>query len=642
MFLTALVASAGDDFAWDPITANDWAIKPDSSRGGMRAVMIFEKVISDDRAFEKGKFYQEVYRRIKVFTPEGRSFAEVSLPYIRKKEEIEELTIRTVLPDGKEIILNEDQVHESEVVKTEGVRLMQKSFSFPGVTDGCILEYRFKKRCANEQNTWLAQKSIPLLKGELTWRFITRISNPLLLSYYNLLGLVPNYIWLNSKNAWSVEVLPSKEEPEEIRFTVLSLPAFESEPYTLADEAVKIQLLCYYGPGSTIQNYWKEISEDKESGINKFIDDEDLLKEIVEKLGPPTFTSKKINATYHWVTTNIKHVSSFNDDEDLETNKTLSDVVDHGYGTTTEINILFFALLRQMNLDARMIYLMDHSNGRFIKDVKFWQFDCSAVHVNAEAGIHQFYAPGYRLIPPGLVPWYVEGTQGLFVGHPMTQFITIPPSSPETNSMRRELFLRFDSSLSLHGKIRDMRKGQSARALKLSLWKMVGAPLEERLKENIKDICPTAEIDSVSFTDLDSLSGSCLQEGTLRLPRIDRLSSHRMMLRPFTMMAQPVNPFVARERKNPIVMQYAYVKTERMTISLPAAWSVEAVPQPVNFSNQTGKLEIKATIEGNTLEVERTMTLNRAFWPESFYKDIKALYQEYERSSDVTAVLATK
>jgi hypothetical protein len=439
-----------------------------------------------------------------------------------------------------------------------------------------------------------------------------------------------------------VELLPSKEDPEEVRFTMRDVPAFRPEPYALADEAVKSQLLCYYGKSSNTMEYWKKISDDIDESIKQFIDDKDMLKEIVEKLGFPTFTARKIDAAYRWVTKNIRHVSTFAEEEEVKTNKHLSDVIDRGYGTTEDINILFYALLRQMNVDSRMIYLMDHSRGRFVKEAKFWQFDCSAVHVNAGSGMSQVFAPGYRFMPPGLVPWYVEGTLGLFVGHPATQFIPIPPSGPETNRIYRDINLQLNEDLSLQGQMKDVREGQAVRSLRLALSKLEGTAAEEKIREELKDICPGGEVDSVSVADIDSISGSCMLQGLVELPAVERISPRKVMLHPFTILATQKNPFTASERKNPIVMQYAFTRTERMSIALPGSWVVEAAPQPRSFSNQIGRLEVKTEVNANSLTVERTMILNRAFWPESFYNEIKALYQEYEKLSDVTAILATK
>jgi hypothetical protein len=635
-------AAASEDFIWAPITAADLAAKPDSAHGGMHAVMLFEKVTIDDNHFENGKFYLEVYRRIKVFTPEGRSWAEVSLPFVRNQEEIEDLMARTVLPDGREIVLDEDQVHESESVKTEELRIMQKSFSLPGVTDGSIIEYRYRKRGTTFNNQWKIQKDIPLLKTEVIWKFITRINDFYLRAVYSKLGIQPNYLSLNLPVPWKVELFPSKEDPQELHFMLDAIPGFKSEPYTLADEILKAQMMCYYGKGNSAAEFWKGESEDRQKEIDKFNDDHDPLQDIIKEFETVKGKSQRLLAAYTWVTSHIKNVNTFADDKKLKPNKFLSDVIDHGYGTTEEINLLFYALVQEMNYETQMVYLVDNRDGRFIKAAKYWQFDCSAVYVDGDGGAVWFYAPGYRFMPPGLVPWYTEGTEGLFIGNKTGEIFIVPASPAAANCIERKITLRMDSTLAMHGFVREETAGQAARSVRMKLADTEGNAREERIRKNLNGLCPHAEVDSVTWAGVDSLGTTCVLSGSVSIPPLEMLSAKKTLLHPFIIMATEKSPFTAKKRTFPIVMDYAWTKTERIAIELSTGWTVESLPKPIAFENKIGKVALSAVITGNEVIFERVMTLYQAFWPDAEYAEMQGLYTAYERLEDLTAVLAGK
>src|SRR5574341_1290928 len=87
--LSPQAAPAGDDLVWEKITNKDWQVAPDSAKGIRNAVVLFEKIVADDRDLLNNKFYVTIYRRIKIFNAEGRQWGDFSLTYIKKKQKIE-------------------------------------------------------------------------------------------------------------------------------------------------------------------------------------------------------------------------------------------------------------------------------------------------------------------------------------------------------------------------------------------------------------------------------------------------------------------------------------------------------------------------------------------------------------------------
>ncbi|MFQ5630148.1 MAG: hypothetical protein ACE5I1_15375, partial [bacterium] len=129
-FVTSVFA--GEKFYWEPVTEADWSVVADSAKGYRDAVMLFEKVTADDRKFADGKTYLTIYRRIRILDAEGRDWGDVLAPLFYKKQKIEEVKGRTILPDGREIALAKDQIFEKQAIKTKGAKIKQTNFSLPG------------------------------------------------------------------------------------------------------------------------------------------------------------------------------------------------------------------------------------------------------------------------------------------------------------------------------------------------------------------------------------------------------------------------------------------------------------------------------------------------------------------------------
>lgn len=224
--LLASPGFAGKEFEWEPLTETDWQAGEDTAYDDYPAVMLFEKIEADEQRLLGEKCYFTVYRRIKILNSEDRSWGDVSVPYIHKKQKIEEIHGRVILRGGSEILLDENQIFEKEILKTKGIVVKQKSFSLAGITDDCIVEYMFKLRVPDPNDTWEIQKTVPLLKGEYNWKFYRG-------KVFNIIQFIlpdfikPNYLVLNfGKEQVEVEKIPSSGKLKEYLFSVENIPAY--------------------------------------------------------------------------------------------------------------------------------------------------------------------------------------------------------------------------------------------------------------------------------------------------------------------------------------------------------------------------------------------------------------------------------
>ncbi len=106
---------------------------------GASAIILYRQVDRDDST---QKPHEYNYVREKIFTEEGRKYANVELPCIDKQEKIHDIKARTIHPDGT-IVDFGVTVYEKEIVKARGFKYLAKTFTLSDVQPGSIIEFQY-------------------------------------------------------------------------------------------------------------------------------------------------------------------------------------------------------------------------------------------------------------------------------------------------------------------------------------------------------------------------------------------------------------------------------------------------------------------------------------------------------------------
>lgn len=165
-----------NDFQWEPVTENDWNPDLDWCDDCKDAVMLFEKVIDDEKSLYFQVMNQRVYTRTRILSEKGLKESDVEFTYNPNWDRIIELQARTVLPDGSVFELSKEQILANETDIDDEGDGKKVSFSFPGADTNCIIEYciGISQKIENKVYTYRdrpVQKDMPLLYGEYKWFF---------------------------------------------------------------------------------------------------------------------------------------------------------------------------------------------------------------------------------------------------------------------------------------------------------------------------------------------------------------------------------------------------------------------------------------------------------------------------------------
>ncbi len=104
----------------------------------------------------------DFYERIKIFTDEGKKYADVEIPYDRDVYSITSVRARTIRPDGSVVEWN-GKLLDKTIVKSHGYKVQAKTFTLPEVEPGSIIEYKYRQSLNSNylyDITWEVQKDL--------------------------------------------------------------------------------------------------------------------------------------------------------------------------------------------------------------------------------------------------------------------------------------------------------------------------------------------------------------------------------------------------------------------------------------------------------------------------------------------------
>ena len=145
------------------------------------AVVLWESVDVD--IDEKSRYVYFTRRVVKILNENGMDLAEVSIPYMRGKDDVTIHHARTLTPNGNLVELDINEMI-SDILPPSAVdaglyvdaRLMY--FALPGVTDGCIIDYAYSTNNAGH-----------VMQGEFWRKAYFQASQPV--QYYRLTAHIP-------------------------------------------------------------------------------------------------------------------------------------------------------------------------------------------------------------------------------------------------------------------------------------------------------------------------------------------------------------------------------------------------------------------------------------------------------------------
>ena len=578
----------------------------------------------------------------------GKSYADVEIR-LEPKDSLKELKARTIHPDGS-IIEFTDKPFEKTLVKARGFKYRAETFTLPQVTVGSIVEYSYAlemgKARLDRVTEWQLQSDLYTVKERFRFQpsvgFLGRrpVNSPpgspslrLACSYQNQVGTpIPQL---------------GKDGFKELELT--NVTPFNAEDFMPPEADYRASMLCYYGSGPmfSYDTFWQSWQKLMADGTDNFIGNPVALREaVVQAIGGETDPERKLRKIYALAqqTRNLSYERERTGKEEkgekLKHNSNAAEVLRHGYGDHWEIDALFTGLARAAGFDASMLMVSDRHERSFSKYI-LWlgQLPGSAVMVNVN-GTPMILDPGTRFCPFGVLAPRYSGSTALVV-KAGGGFLTTAPASP--SSIHRVVNIALSPDGSAKCQISVEFKGPQALEERLDALERDELGRRKSFEDEVSAWLPSGA--TVKMTESDGWTSSeepLTAKFSVEMPNLASIAGKRLIVPAYLLSSLRKRIFTSDSRMYPVDFGYPFSQMDELKLQLPEGYSLEGPPLPRRAQLPWAGYEFSTAVEGNQLVTNRTLRLEKSFFPPQDYAQLKNLFDIVQSGDSSDAVLQPK
>jgi Domain of Unknown Function with PDB structure (DUF3857) len=627
---------ANDD--WRPIAPEDLQLKDNPASPGAHAMILYR-----ENDVDSNESWVKEYVRVKIFTEEGTSHANIQIPFLKGTSDIKDIRGRTIQPDGTTINFD-GNVFEKVVVKTNGVKVLAKTFTLPDVHPGSVIEYKYREQFDERylyNEKWIVSGHLFTRDARFSFKPYTgRGSLPF---SYRQFGL-------------PATAVPQLQKDGSYLLEIHNIPGVEEERFMPPEAVLQTRVEFFYrnlrdSNSGTPEEYWNRKGKEWSDSLDEFINKRDILiNELRPLISPEDAPEVKLQKIY----VRVQKIRNLSDEhyksekesknEQLKPNANVEDVLKHGYANAREINFTFVGLARAAGFEATEIYVAPRNSNFFFPQMK----DSSQLRADivwVRSGEKEYYLdPAANYYPFGILPWYETATDGLRISKQKQEIVKIPvPVATDAHTMRRA-----DMTIDEHG--------LAAGKLEIDFTGQRGAVRREddrdadeigrrkSLEEEIKGWLPKdSSFEITSITNWDKNDLPLHVEGTAKIPDLGTIVGRRMLVAEEVFKASQAKAFETAKRVNPIYFHYPYEEFDTVTLRAPAGYQIENIPTAAQLKPGPLSYEISASRQGqeNTVEVKRHLLVNGMMFPVTVYPALRQFFNTVKTDDDAQVVFQT-
>lgn len=567
---------------------------------------------------------KEYYAKIKVFNSlkfEG----SVRIPFrvgSSVSERIESLKAITY-NEGIIDTLSEENVFSSHHTG----RLHLKTFAFPNLKDGSIVEYKYKHASPYHFafEDWEFQSQYPKVYSELharinaNYRYRKTLIGDLKLS-------VENSRW--QKRCFFVEGFASAADCEVIHLGMNDIPAFIEEDFMLSKKnyasRVAFDLIEYtnlVGRKFTYSRTWKYIDEhfEDKNVLQKQLNQKNFFKNKIPREirnhKDPLERAKKIFSFFQ------KHFTWDDYLFRIDQNIDLKKAFENQTGSVDEINLSLLNSLLGLGYRAHIMLIATRNKG-LPNDIhpNFYDYNFLVIRLEIDNKVYLLDASD-KYASFGLLPFRALNHHGRVFNYNGVSFWqdtrVFQPSAHQIN-----VIAKFGPNGTLEGKVNERFTNYYARNRRANLS---GSGLTNYKIEKEK-----------SFNNNTINNLNIYNQNDNGIPLVERFDiefenkklDEKVILNPFSYSFFQTNPLTLNERSYPVNFGFPRTYVYQISIEIPENYEVLEIPKSKSFFLSDNSIEIRFSIEKNDRNIDLmfVMKINGIEYPADSYEGIKDLF----------------
>lgn len=631
---------------WPPITPEEMALKDCPGNPGAPAMILYRTDHTDDN-----KRFETHYFRIKIFTDEGKKYADIEIPYAPKVAEVEDIKARIVRPDGTTVDFR-GEIFDRMVVKARGLKVQAKTFTLPDIQRGSILEYSYKVRWREKWPDTLLHPSeyifkivdsIPTGRWEVQHELFTQKA-------LFTLQPVPQAHLRYTSVGLPLGATPYYRLPDgNLALEIQNLPGFQEEPYMPPEDAVKSHVDLFYvlGDSTSDGGFWNSVGHVISDRLERFIgNSKSVEKEAAALASPIDPPETKLRKIYERVQ-QIRYLSfepskteQEEKHENIKDNTSAEDVLKHGYATANQINFLFVALARALGSEAYVV-LVAPRNREFFNREWFDPRQLTAQVVAVRVGSGYFFVdPATRFCPFALLPWEESAAGGIIL-KPNATAVGATPKPASADAVReRRANLELAPDGNLQGTVLVDYIGQEALKRRLESVAKDDAGRRKQLEDEAKSwLPPGSTVEVANIKNMENSDDKLSVELHVKAQNLGTSTGRRLLLPAGVFQANEKNPFQAEKRVHPIYFDYPYQEIDDVVVHLPKDYPVESLPRSFTVGQGPLTYEIGLEVRSDGLHMRRRLMVDAFTFGVGAYPEVRQFFREVKAGDEEQVVL---
>jgi Domain of Unknown Function with PDB structure (DUF3857) len=614
------------------------------------AVVLYEKATTKISYEENRGIYHETefFIRKKILKASALGLGTIELEYVKgaydKSQSLDDVKANSYIIENGAIKKSELSKKEIYDEKSRG-NYYTKKFTIPNVKEGCIIEYTYSKftpiAVDNNPSTWYFQGSNPTLWSEYEITIPDWI-------YYQITmgGYLPLAYNQNEKTNVEADVSKLSTIGTKYTFAIANAPAFKNESFisSVTDYISKVgfELSSINLPGQLSQNFsitWTDLNKTLQESeyFGDRLKKSNYLKETISKFDAIKDKKEKLEKVYYY----MNHYMDLNDRYGSVFVGDLKKVFENKKGNPTEQNLIFTAMLREMDYEANPVILSTRDNGKINQNYALMdKFNYTICRVKVDTTFYNLDISDKHL-KMGMLPDICLNGDGREVNKEGGQFVSLKPTEKIRTYQKAEA--NFDLKAGkLIGKFEENPNGYVAYAYKKE-FKEIG---KEKFEEKIKKETNEASISNISLSNFEEADKTASIKYDFALNEEFSSEEDILYVNPMIQGKVSENPFKLEERLYPIDFGAASDVTYVINLDIPQGYKVESLPKSIStiLKDKSGQFSYNCTFDAgnNKIAVVSRINFKNALYYAEQYQEIKELYNRIVQKHNEQIVLKKK
>lgn len=591
------------------------------------AVVLYEK---GDNYFEVIKDYillvKKYHVRIKILNDKGFEEGTVAIPYYHTDGSTERVeNIRAITHNGD---MKTYVKAESIFTKDLSPTVSEKTFTFPDLKEGSVLEYEYKivSPFIYNFNGWKFQSHLPKKYSEFNATIPGNYSYNRTLTGFLKLDLNEAKL---VKECFKIDGTQRGADCEVLKYVMKDIPAFKAEGYMLAASnyisRLDFELATHHRLDGITNHYtksWKDVDDelknDRDLGIQ--LNKKGYFeRNVPESLFTEEDKLQRARNIYEFIRNHYTWTGEYGIYRDTR----VKDAFDARKGSIGEINISLINLLNAGGIPTQMMLTSTRNHGlpkRSHPVMSDFNYLLARVNINGKVYLLDASDP---LIPFGMLPFRCLNYYGRVMDFKSGSYWEdIIIDEPNRYTVRAQLAFG-TGLLEATGILDEITLGYEAILRRAELKEDDTA---DYLEEKEAEIPGNVEITSYSLNEDISDEKKVSERFSLKL--VPSLVNETLYFNPFLVSLFEPEPFTRELRQYPV--DFGYSRTYSYTISLiiPEGYVVDKLPAAVHttLKDQVAALKFDVSQAGSNLTVLFNLSINRPHMSPEYYRELKALF----------------